>query len=366
MLVRWLSLSAVRGNELGWAKGNRADPHNSPNLRYTPPVGKLREAALLCLALAVSSCSSTSSHYVTDASETGGSGGDSGTGEGGSAGSSGSTTNTGDTTVTSTSGGGTTVTNTSGSDSGGSSDSGGTGGTTSTPSATSASEATTGGTTTETLTSTSGDGSGGGSSDAGGTGGSGTGGSVATTSTPSTMVLIDDLEDGNDQLETPAYSGYWFTAVDPSGNWNIVPDPADDCDPTELDTPRGDSNRAMHVSGNWSNGEWASLGFWFDQDEAAIDGSAYAGIHFFARTSVANPVRILLMIDGVTDSGYHALDLDLDAAWSEVMLLWDEPDLAQPSWAAEVPFDPSELLGVQFQFVEGEIDLWVDDIRFIE
>lgn len=223
--------------------------------------------------------------------------------------------------------------------------------------------------TAQTATNTTGSANGG-SSGSGGTGGTGgsSGGSTSTTSNPPDPTLIDDLEDGNNQLKTPTYSGYWFTAVDTTGDGEITPDPSEKCSPVDLTTPRGDSNRAMHISGNWADGtDWtAALGFSFDKDETAIDASAYKGIHFYAKTAITNPIRIQLMISGVMDAGHWERELDLDADWSEVTLLWDDPGLAQPSWADPVDFDPGVLIGVQFQFMDGTIDLWVDDVTFVE
>lgn len=275
------------------------------------------------------------------------------------------TTNSITTTINSTSMGETSTDTTSTTGSGGSdsTDSG------STTGGGSGGDGTTATTETTTNTTSSADGGSSGAGAASGTGGTGgTGGSVATTSNPIDMALIDDLEDGNNQLKTPTYSGYWFTAVDPTGDGTIVPDPDEQCKPVNLSTPRGDSNRAMHISGDWADGDdWtAALGFNFDKDEAPIDASGYQGIHLFAKTSISNPIRLQLMVDGVTDSGHWERELDLDTDWSEVTLLWDDPGLAQPSWAETVPFDPSQLVGVQFQFMDGTIDLWIDDVRFVE
>ncbi len=235
---------------------------------------------------------------------------------------------------------------------------------------------------TESSTSSSTDGQGGESSSAdtnGTTSSTGTGGSATTststvTSTTGTTevdpLLVDDMEDGNNQLKRPTFDGYWYTAADETGSGEITPPTDDECTPTELDPARGDSTQAMHVFGSWSGGDdWAAtVGFNFDNKETAVDASGYSGISFWVRTDDSGTgVRVQLATTGVEDTGYWEFPLDsLDGDWQQITLMWDEPLLLQPTWAVEVDFDPETLFKVQFQFDEGDFDLWIDDIRFVE
>lgn len=207
----------------------------------------------------------------------------------------------------------------------------------------------------------------------GGTSGSGTGGTGGTLSDPD-PALIDDLEDGNSQLKQPTYNGYWFAAADTSeGEGMIDPQGGDETSGvTRLDEQRGDSTRAMHFSGDWDGGWGAAIGFSLDQYDAAIDASPYSGISFWVRTDVpGTEVKLQILLKTVTDGAdyeYLLSDLHtLNADWQQISVLFD--DLAQPTWAEDlVTFDPRTLYKIQFQFVEGQgqFDLWIDDIWFIE
>ena len=223
-----------------------------------------------------------------------------------------------------------------------------------------------------TITSTSagaGSGGDGGSTNTGGRGGSATGGTGGSSTTGIDVLLIDDLEDGNNQIETPTYSGYWFTTANEDGDGTLAPAPTDDCDPEELDMPRDGSEQAMHVSGSWSGTdlEWiAAFGFPLKHDEAPVDASSYAGITFFAKTdNEETDVRLQVMIEEVEDEGHFAIELGVTSSWEQYTVLWDDERLIQPSWAAEVTFDPAALFKLQFQFDSESFDLWVDDIRFV-
>lgn len=209
----------------------------------------------------------------------------------------------------------------------------------------------------------------GGSDSTGGSGGSGGSDGSSTTGATIDVLLIDDLEDGNNQLETPTYSGYWFTAVDPTGSGEVLPEPGEQCKPEKLTDPRGDSKYAMHVTGTWTDGEeWiAAVGFALHDDEDPVDASSYAGVTFYARTDDEDTrIRLQLMITDVKDDGHYAIELDLSSSWQKYTVLWDNPLLIQPTWAKDTDFDPAHLYKFQFQFDSETFDLWIDDIRFVE
>lgn len=246
---------------------------------------------------------------------------------------------------------------------------GGSGGDSTTGSSTSDTDTDTDTTTSTTGSVDSGGSGGGGAGGSGGSGGGGTGGSTSTTSSTIDVLLIDDLEDGNNQLETPTYSGYWFTTVDESGAGTVVPEPGGRCDPEDLAMQRDKSKRAMHVSGTWTDStDWiAALGFALQDDEVPVDASSYSGVTFYARTdNEATAAHLQVMITDVEDDGHFAIELALTSEWQQHTVLWDNPLLIQPTWADEVDFDPSNLFKFQFQFDSESFDLWVDDIRFIE
>ena len=265
----------------------------------------------------------------------------------------------------------------SGSGSGGSGGSGGGDTTTSVAETTTSSDGGSGGaastssTNTDTQTASTDTTAGGGS---GGSGGTNTSSTSSTTGTPINVMLIDDLEDGNNQLKTPTYSGYWFTVAndETDGEGTVAPDPDARCNPVGLDEPRDGSTRAMHVSGNWSGTdlEWiAATGFALQSDKDPVDASAFSGITFFARTDEAETVAYLLvMIDKVTDEGHFAIELALTSTWTQYTVAWEDAGvlLNQPTWASPVEFDESTLFQLQFQFYSETFDLWIDDIKFVE
>jgi hypothetical protein len=125
----------------------------------------------------------------------------------------------------------------------------------------------------------------------------------------------------------------------------------------------------MHVSGNWTRGDlWiAGVGFELQSDKAAVDASGYAGVSFYARTDEEDTqVRLQVMIEEVEDDGHFAIELALTDSWQLFEVKWDSALLIQPTWAAQVTFDPATLWKFQFQFDSEKFDLWVDDIHFIE
>jgi len=293
------------------------------------------------------------------------------TGSGGSTGNLTTTINSTTSTNSSTSGGdGGGGSDTTSSPSETSTDGGGTGGGSSTGSSNTDTDTTS--TTTTASTDTGGSG-GGGTGGSGGSGGSG--GATSTTSNPVNPLLIDDFEDGDSQLETPTYSGYWFTAVDDTGTGEVLPAPGGDCEPEDLDPPRDDSDRAMHVSGTWNDGAvWiAALGFPLknggtEEDPEPVDASVYDGVTFYAKTDEEDTqVRLEVMITDVKDNAHFAIDIDLSSTWELYTVTWDDPRLIQPAWTtAPVDFEAAHLYKFQFQFESETFDLWVDDISFFE
>jgi hypothetical protein len=258
-------------------------------------------------------------------------------------------------------------TSTTGSDSGGSGGGGGDGGTGGSDSTTTDGGGNGGSGNASQAATTTGGGSGAAPTTTGGTGG--TGGTVD----PGDPALIDDMEDRNNQLSRP-YNGYWYTAVDTTGDGAVTPEAGDRVDASELMPVRDDSEYGMHVSGQWSGGDnWAAaLGFAFYNDEDAIGSNDFTGITFYARSDAptTTAVAVELMLTTVEDDGHFSFDLGavLTDEWQEITILFSDAadTLVQPTWAEEVTFNATTLYKIQFKFGEDPFDLWVDDIRFLE
>lgn len=254
----------------------------------------------------------------------------------------------------------TSSTSTSGSGGAGSTGEAGTGGDTTTESSTTASQGGDAGSSSPATTTGSG-GSGGESTvtTTGASGSTSTGGSVSTD-----PLLIDDMEDGDNQVD-PNYNGYWYLAVDDMEGSGSIDSPADPDEPEGEPTtpPRDGSDIAMHAAGSWS-GWGAALGFSFRANESAIDGSAFSGISFYARAD-SGTVRVEVATEATAmASDHYKFDLPITSTWQHYEIAWT--DLEPQDWSEDAPWEPESMLQVQFHFEDSEFDFWVDDIRFME
>jgi hypothetical protein len=217
------------------------------------------------------------------------------------------------------------------------------------------------------------------------TGGASTGGATFTCGAPprsfGTQTLIDDMEDGDGNiLPIDGRSGVWFTYNEGLSNGYQYPVPGSDF--TMLNVPR-DATGGVYVANTFGKGfsTWgAGMGFVINNG-CPYDASRRSGIHFFARSDLG-PAQLLVLlptaattptdnhgtcIPVTTSSCYddYQVMLNLDENWQEEYVSY--AGLQQLGWGTPVSFDPSTLMGVNFQTVYGgglSFSFSIDSISF--
>jgi hypothetical protein len=219
----------------------------------------------------------------------------------------------------------------------------------------------------------------GGSSSSGGSAGSaGSAGKVGSSGSagapPMAVTMIDDFEDGdNDILEQAGRSGGWYAAND--GQGTQTPAPNTPLLPSLLMPPRGMSTRGVHTFGG-PFAQWGALiGVSLSSDEA-YDLSDYDGISFWVRSGAlapgaANRVRFMLPTAQTNDGGgcticndHFGVFVPLTPQWTRIEVDFSEvtqegfgePELPSP--------DLTTVSAIQFIFPQDvSFDLWVDDVE---
>jgi hypothetical protein len=233
-----------------------------------------------------------------------------------------------------------------------------------------------------------------------GAGGSGpvTGASGATTASAGCPLvlatpdqLIDDLEDGNNQIATVGSRiGYWYTYNDMTGGTQIPATSATMPFKPMMLPGGGHCGSAYwaHTSGNALFTSFgAGMGFDFNNVAGAstvYNASAYTGISFWAKGTPG--IRAMIKIPATTVStspggtcvapatvtpaclceceNHFAINPMLTGDWAQYML----PFAAikqDPTWGKQVTFDKTKILAVQFQVVKMvAFDFSVDDVTF--
>jgi hypothetical protein len=199
---------------------------------------------------------------------------------------------------------------------------------------------------------------------------------------PASDGLIDDFEDGNNQVMTMGErDGYWWISKDTLGS--TITEPADGFQPAEGGPPG--SAMALHVKGHLvAKGDRAwgvEIGGNFSARSGGLyDASRYAGVSFKAK--IGDPQSAVALRVNVPDVNTHQdagvcnacwnhfrKDFTLTTEWKEYRLLFTE--LAQrPGWGEPRPahVTAGQTISVTFALgsVESDYDLWLDDIQFLE
>ncbi len=201
--------------------------------------------------------------------------------------------------------------------------------------------------------------------------GSGMAGSGASAST----LLIDDFEDGNNQVSLVAgRNGYWFTSNDGTGQQ--TPDPHAPALPELLAPPRGASKRAMHTTGSGFSVWGALLGANFvavGPTAMPYDISAYRGISFLAKlgkVGVTDEARLSITnydtLYGCTVCDDHfGANVTFTDAFQTIQVPF--ASLKQTGFGRPVltTFDTTRAYALQISWANAEtFDVWIDDITF--
>lgn len=215
------------------------------------------------------------------------------------------------------------------------------------------------------------------------TGGVGTGGSP-----PLAPELIENMEDGNQNiLINDNRNGAWYTAVGKGGTASPAPMTSISMANIVGAPPVAGSTRCFHFTGTGGTAWGVMAAFDFKAaatPKVAYDASNYRGVSFWVKASAANVhIAVRLAIKATTaeadgackavtngcDNHYGA-DVVLGTAWKQVTLHWPtgtSPSLAQdPAWGFKTDFTPDELVSMQFVVLPGSsAEFWIDDISFV-
>lgn len=200
------------------------------------------------------------------------------------------------------------------------------------------------------------------------------GGSPPVVVPPSLDVkLIEDFEDQNVTiLRNDGRTGFWFVDGDPTGDpaGTISPFEAALVDPANAGLPN--STRALHVvaSGYAATG-WALAGVDFNGGDPYEKAANYSGITFWGRAGGTESAVFAFRIPTLatdTDDDHYGGDVTLSDEWVPYLIPFEGTFLSQQGFGEEVPFEPAEIIGIQFALSPGQtgFDIWIDDVEFAE
>jgi hypothetical protein len=210
-----------------------------------------------------------------------------------------------------------------------------------------------------------------------GTAGAGAGGAAGMggTSGVDPTLLIDDFEDGNNQLALiDGRDGPWFEAND--GRGMQAPDPRAQVLPVLLMPPHGTSMRGMHTSGAGFTLWGAYLAVHFvsnGQTGVPYDISNHSGVTFSAKLGngmVTPHVRFEISETGTsvncTTCGDHfGSQVALTMDWQTVTVPFSSLSQIGYGRPVQTAFDPTQALGLYFDWAANEnFDFWLDDVWF--
>jgi endoglucanase len=194
---------------------------------------------------------------------------------------------------------------------------------------------------------------------------------------PADEGMIDDLEDGNNQVALEGgRDGYWWPKKDEKGS-TLDPEPF-----APSEGGAAGSEMAMHAHGKTSSadGAWgAGFGVNMLNQGKLYDASRYAGFSFKAKAGAASTKHVRFKIADINthkDGGicttacwnHFGKELSLTPEWKEYRVLFSEAR-QEDYWGDPRPpaVTPSKLIAVDWSIGTGQnYDIWVDDLTFID
>jgi hypothetical protein len=191
--------------------------------------------------------------------------------------------------------------------------------------------------------------------------------------------LIDDMEDGDNLiLPLEGRSGVWFTYNDGTAGAQF-PLSAN----FTMQTVPSDASGGIRVANTYGKGfsSWgAGMGLVLSKG-CPYDAKVYQGVRFYARSELGQ-VSIFAMaptaattpssnggtcMQSSSNACYDDFQttIDLNTGWTQEYVFWSE--LTQQGWGTPASFDPSTLMGVNFQTLyQGgfAFSFSIDDISF--
>jgi endoglucanase len=193
--------------------------------------------------------------------------------------------------------------------------------------------------------------------------------------------IIDDGEDGNNQVsDSGGRAGYWYTFLDKVGS-TISPKP--EGQGGKFAMTQGGANRSQYsvnTKGKVGTGEivYAGVGMNFVDPKAPYDASKFEGISFWAKRGANSTGKVRLKVpDASTDPDGKVCsacfndfgrDLSLTEEWTKYTIAF--ADMRQlGGWGAPRPsrIEPQKIYGIQWQVNQpgATFDISIDDIEFI-
>jgi hypothetical protein len=187
--------------------------------------------------------------------------------------------------------------------------------------------------------------------------------------------LIDDFEDGNNQLASEAgRDGYWWPKKDPVGS-TLEPTPF-----APSEGANDGSDTALHVTGKTVgiDGAWGA-GFGVNMVRNALyDASKYAGVTFRAKVAPGTATGVRFSIEDInthpdgkickTCWNAFGKDMTFTTEWKEYRVLFSDAR-QQPDWGSPRPvaLTPSKLVEIDWQIgPDRTYDIWIDDVAFLD
>lgn len=206
-------------------------------------------------------------------------------------------------------------------------------------------------------------------------------GPCATPPPPGESPLLDDFEDGNNQLfKTYHREGWWFTATDGSPGEVIEPPKSGfTASPLPPEEATDENEMAVHFKASGQTDWGASLGTtlrWKRDDlTCGFNASAFDGIEFRAKGPGTVQVKFSIPATTPPENGgvceercwdTHTKVIRLKKDWKNYVVRFEQ--LQQGGWGADARFEPERLLSLNFHLGASDLpaDFWIDDLRFIE
>lgn len=136
-----------------------------------------------------------------------------------------------------------------------------------------------------------------------------------TVSTPTSPVLVDDAEDGNNQN---ALGGYWYNYCDSSGS-HVYPTPF------AMTYSAGNgaigSNYFIQMTGNVVTGGYIGTGTMLNASGTDVDLNQYTGIRLYVKGN-SIPYRLKIISSNISDYNYWGYNFTPTASWQQITIPW--------------------------------------------
>jgi endoglucanase len=195
-------------------------------------------------------------------------------------------------------------------------------------------------------------------------------------------LLIDDCEDGNNQVSLVAHrNGYWYTYADTNGT-QATPLPGALGGVFTMSSPGHSGSRfAARIHGRMGNHSLVFVGAGLNlvDPRDTYDASPYDGIAFWAKRGPRSAAKLRVKVPDLNtapDGGIcsecfndFGATIELTEQWQRYLMPFNEMR-QEPQWGNPRPpaITPSAIYTVLFQLSEpgADFDVWIDDVAFVD